>query len=1297
MTFIKRAFIIMISFILALAPVSTVYAGFNGTGDGEELNPATLEDVGILHLYHVNQGFRIYIVDEQGLAVTNSVDFVKYRPWEITQQSAFSQSSELMQKMWEDYYTRTGIRNIPKTTITYLGGVKTDRMYVKSLGGINKDGSAPTGNEVGVHYLTREEQEDSKKLDLRGFYGSPGKMYTITDLENMLRLYVSADYGRWNITGTQDRIEYADKFGLNAGEPIQTYNKIMAPIEYLTSSRKLVGTGDEMKGLMVMPLNQDDPTEVTILIHYLISMKMPAVNGIGQVINNGALEPIFKITNTRVKNKYNEVYQSATSEQERKKALITTMRELNLKVAFEPLSWAVPAMVSSKLTAIIPNKWGYAWTANNIVYGTASNVYSYALTQFYEDYSRVFKDSNIPDVYSDYRDYTQWLRDNDVRIAWQWSMPPRAYRTETDIPEYNMTAYDPDTIDGGDIASLSENLYSIGFGVMYFGVDATDMLFNGSSTSTNTWDKDTYSEESYRPGKSPQTTNDDGSFPNKYPSEGDSYKDKGTDHKFNIIKFYGEKQSDGRIVYTENHIRNNTVHSITIDDEVEYKVKGWFTSPEYREPSANNDSYDDYKNILQMGQSEGDKAGIVRVHAQSADTTLYVKLIKESDTVIDDIDRFLLHEDELSYPYSMSSIRDSLDTIWYTFPDKHSSGSGTHGSDDDEWSCSWERSLDDDNYHMTLKNGFDYGSTSFIGNEGIFAGSESGKVSTSDSDRSASINGFDTEQLIPNWLFTLYRDKSKDKVTLYPNKNSTEVTNNLSLIGIDSTSYIPSNRIATENGGNFKDTFRVGYFYESLDSTLKYKSSCSRHGSSGSYDGTASQSIDMFNSNYGTSNNIMTKYYLGKVNTGTQAADSSTAPFTYDGKTYRINCNVSQRSGVIKFYPMIKMKYQTQSVGETSVYVTAVNESTVLAPTRVETGFYRSLDGKPNLNLSSNQWSTHAKVHSYLNSANIADKNSVLPGGALYNLDTNAEGRETWLGIRCWQTVIPDDQLESLSDETGVKLRSQADIDWNNFKDTSRDVLEHYQVVQYVAPGIFKNISDFNKATGRALVSGVGQVSNFGGNTLDRSAKYYLKVDGTSTSRADIDILAEKEQVIVYKVLSDTEGNVIVLKDGIEIGRITKTQDISKLLEIPEIKALDNKTKSITNFVNAIDRNRGSDRNNQTWYNEGFDGIEVVYRQWGVQLGFGNGDTVRSCALDTKLTGKLNDRRDLYNFNTESLNEKTRTSMFQISARSTSSIASGKAPGYIGTIDGLDIRNNMATSMYSKLFYIPNANVTDLN
>lgn len=1290
----KRMLAVAFTLVIALTSSNLVHADVNANGGGGGFidTGSTEENVGSIFLYHINQGFRAYIVNEQGLAVSNSVDFVKYRPWEVKASFDPSKTYEATERMWNDWFHVTGIWETEKTSIAYLSGVKTDNIYIQSYGGMKKDGSLPDSTERGVKYLTREKQEDTEGSG-EGLYYSSGKMYLISELEQGLRTWIEQDYGSWKITGERSYFTYKSPI---TGEEKRTFNKIMAPIEEsIDKSEGIVGTGDEMVNLMTMPLSEDFEVDDTIVLQYLVSMQMPDKNGIGLTINGGALKPLLHFTDSTVNNKYQELLSKAETATDKRYAIIKTMEELGLKVAFEPVSWSVPTIPSSQLPSLNENKWGYAWTADTIVYGTPTNVAQYCLAQFVPMYKEEYPDCGIPDLYQDYNNCLSWLRDKDAGLDWHWGLTQYAYKTIEDIPEYNMVAYDENVMSPGDFTVLGDNKNRVGYGVMYFDIN----LEVGARTST--WDKEAYPETNYKPGPSEQTTNNDGSFPTEYPSEGEEYKQLNKDHKFNIIKFYGEKQADGSVVYTENHTRENTVHNIRIDDEVDYKVENWFTSSELKKPMSDDDSYDDYKSALPNGL-EGSESGSVVIKPDSTDKVLYVKLVKEKpadSSVEGDIkEKVILHEDELAYPYSLEDI--GLKDLWETFPDKSYSGSNRHSGsdDDDDWYCSWHRVLNDDSYNLNVRNAFDYSTTNFIGSAGIFAGIEGGKVNTSDSEKSASLSGFDTQHLVPNWKFSLYRDKVKDKVTLYPNKNSSQITSNMSLIGVDSTSYIPSNRVAKEGSGNFKDKFSINYIYDNSDRTLSWRSAgCGSHGDSGSYSGTPNMGLDAFNNSYSVANNVITKYYLGKENKGTVQPDSTNSAFSMFGKTYKINCNVFQKNGVIKFYPMIKMTYQTQNGGEQGVYVTSTNESQVLGSTRVESGFYRSLNGKPNLNLDSTQWSTHGKTQSFLSGEGIADKNSVLPGGALYSLDADAEGRETWLGIKCWQTVVEDSQLDSLIEKEGVKSRSQADADWNNFKSTSKNVLEHYQIVQYAAPGIHKSLADFNKAKGKALVSGAGQVNKFGGNTLDRSGKYYLKVDGSGADRSDLDILTEQEQVIVYKVLSDVMGNVFVLKDGMEIGRISKTQGAAQLLEIPEIKELDDKTKIISNYISGIDRNQGSDRDNQTWYNEAFDGVSVVYRQWAVQLGFGNGQSARSSALDTKLTGKLGDRRDLYNFSEASLAEKTRTSLFQLSTRSTDPSANGKADGYIGSIDGLDIRNNMAASMYSKLFYIPNASVTDLN
>lgn len=1300
---IKNIVIILISLMLAISSMTIAYAkygwidtnddtGANGTGGGDIYTESTLEDVGTIHLFHVNQGFRVYIVDEKGLNVSNTVDFVKYKPWNIGACFGEGFTFEATQLMWNDYYNVTGIWNSPKTKIEYLGGTKTDSNFYLTEGQINKDGSIPN-KKTGIYYPTREPREDSL-AGTSEIWVSPGKMYTIADLEQGLRIAITAEYGDWKITGTKNIIEYVHPA---TGEKLQTYNQILAPIEEKgTAVTGIMGTGEYMKNLMIMNLSEDYDKDNMTVLKYFISMSMPARNNIGELTGEG-LQPLFFFTDSNIEKKYIELLDKAETEEDKKYAIIDTMREMKLKVAFEPVSWSVPTIVSQTLPSLVPgNKWNYIWTAHNIVYGTPTNVMWYCLDAFNEEYKNAYPESDIPPM-TKFSEYLEWTADNRLNVDWQWGLPTYAYKTARDVPEYNMKAYNEKQIDPGDTYRLGNTKNRIGYGVMYFNIDLK------VGTSTHTWDKGVYPEGSYSPGPAEKTTNDDGSFPTEFPSEGEEYKDK--DHKFNIIKFYGEKQEDNSIIYTENHTRKNTVHNINIDDEIDYRVNGWFTSPETKIPDSQSDSYDDYKSTLQKGLSEGDKAGHIVIKPDSSDTTLYIKLIKENkiDTPEDlGNAKIILHEDELSYPYSMSDLKESLDAIWFNFPNKYDSGSHRYGSRPNRHTCHWERYLSDSSYHMTLKNGFDYGNTNFIGNAGIFTGTEGGKINTSDGERSASISGFTTEQLIPNWLFTLYRDRGRDKVTLYPGKNSTEITNNMSLIGIEDTSYIPKDRIAKENSGSFKNSFTVKYFYESIDKKLEYdvSSDCGDH-SGGSYNGTENLYIDVLNADYSTPDNTLTKYYLGKSNTGNTTPELNNSPFTFDSKSYKAFMSTKLQSNHnIKFYPMVRMTYQTQTTGEQDVFVTSTNESLVLAPTRVEVGVYRD-NAKPGLLLDSTQWSTHAKTQSFLTSEGIADKNSVLPGGAIYDLKTSktiaGKASDNWVGLHTYQVCIPDANMERLSTTEGVLSESTARQQLNDFLSQVENVLDHYQIVQWVAPGI-KTTEDSFKSASPVLVCGPGQVNQFGGNTLDRSGKYYLKVDGAGADRSDLDIVGKSQDTITWTLSSDTDGNVTVANDkGLSL-TVSRTEGAGSLLTNADIKLLDDKTKVVTNFVNALDRNQGSNREGVKWYNEAFEEIKVIENYAGFQLGFGNGQDARSSALDTKLTGKLEDRRDLYNYSEDSLSDKTRTSQFKTSARSTDGSANGKAPGYIGSMDGLDIViPNIENLMVSKLFYIPNASVTDLN
>ena len=107
------------------------------------------------------------------------------------------------------------------------------------------------------------------------------------------------------------------------------------------------------------------------------------------------------------------------------------------------------------------------------------------------------------------------------------------------------------------------------------------------------------------------------------------------------------------------------------------------------------------------------------------------------------------------------------------------------------------------------------------------------------------------------------------------------------------------------------------------------------------------------------------------------------------------------------------------------------------------------------------------------------------------------------------------------------------------------------------------------------------------------------------------------------------------------------------------------------------------------WYNEGFDGIYLVKQETRMEIGFGYTDT-RQSALDPALDPPNKGQSDLYT--------NAYLSQFTVDSHSDATIAAGKPDHYIGTFKDTDILLPDMESMYiSKKFYVPNANVQDLN
>lgn len=595
--------------------------GSNGTGGGFESNPATLRSISDIHTFHVNSGFKVSIVDKNGVSVSNDAYFVKAYPWDI---NALAQASrEEYLKGWNTYYNTTGIWDEPKDEIVYVGLGKKDPFYIKSVGKINKDGSKPPANSQGLKTIKYDVvdgaavTEGIKAGDTVNTIDS--KMYTITDLTTSLNLQILALEGD-KLIGNSFKEE---TYTLN-GQTYTYINMIPASVELRTTGQTgLYGTGEWMKALMMRPIkttydeNNKEDTKIRIL-HALLSLQMPKRDGKGVLVGNS--EYVFQFYDQEMTNKLNE-YKNKYLADGRKDAysyaagMIDTMSYYGCKIQFESVGWAVPTVLIPGLPMIKDNPWGYTWSTHEIVFGTISGIVSYTDKAFKEDKAaeEFFKAYGAWGT----TNWTGWLRSHNTIFNFEWNMLPSVYRTEKDEFNGTLKAYTPDMFGGSDYASLIENFNTAGYGVMYFNPDL-------QPTGTPTWDSNTYPPSNYEPGPAPDTSN-----PDEYPKE-TTYNE--NNNKANIIKFYVKKQGSEEVPVS-NFTRENTIHTIEINDEPGYRVVDYFSSKEFKKPTSQSDRYEDTKNSIPNGTVKGTSSGSVVLTPESGENNLYIKLLADVKVV----------------------------------------------------------------------------------------------------------------------------------------------------------------------------------------------------------------------------------------------------------------------------------------------------------------------------------------------------------------------------------------------------------------------------------------------------------------------------------------------------------------------------------------------------------------------------------------------------------------------------------------------------------------------------------------
>lgn len=676
-----------------------------------------------------------------------------------------------------------------------------------------------------------------------------------------------------------------------------------------------------------------------------------------------------------------------------------------------------------------------------------------------------------------------------------------------------------------------------------------------------------------------------------------------------------------------------------------------------------------------------------QIPVADTDKTIYIKYEEqvEGDPQATGL---VLHENEISHQFTLSDVTGSLVEGVQNWSSVSSDASCPYS-----WTCS-----DDDCDGHTCGSSYDY-----TGSEDWSFGIENQPNYNTQfvykwvqlepkhwtggglSEGGGSGNG------IPNMNMILQRTIN-DKVTLYPNMNSNKAA--LNDMGITSEGYIPANTRKDSlkdvpSRKSWTETFNTNFEFVDVNTpTATFESD---HGytdtDNHTDDGNNASSL---NGTYSKSGNTTIYGLWGKENKGVAPLTDTAQQNIWKLSTLNFKGFKNHiKEQAFTFYPYYKMKFISQLDGaEQDAYLTAENLSTLLSLQRIDSSIFRT-KGSVTLELTSSQWSTHAKAHNLLDAAGVENKNSLLPAGAIYDLRTAGNGvkaSQSWIGYRVFNSYVMD--KNALADATNVKTKQEVVDAVNAFKNDTKNVLSNYEVVMVGQEGINPDDNNGEFYRGSEVITGKDGSYRLGQEFI-RDSKYDLQTTGSASGNSsDIDVLEELEETYDWVLTSDADGNVVITRNGTELERLQKNQ---KNLTNAEVKEFDSRTNIVTNFLSAIDRNMGSDRNGKTWYNEGFS-IGCLETRLAYRMGFGDGDaSLRSTALNIKANGKLENRNDMFNGD----EAKNRSYQFFTSARST---LNGCEKDYVGTYDGIKIFiPNMNQLLVSNRFYTSNTTVMDLN
>lgn len=1321
--------------VLSLAMMATtsfvsladVGLGGNTNSDGDTTVGSNAAYAHRFMAYPENQGYRISIVDKTGDRVTNSIDIVNYVPTDINNIGYENSNNGGGRQEFISGYNKyinyigwsapkAGINK--KNTFYYSNGIKTEAYSDLTW---NKNG-VPTGyNLKGEPVETNMYPKNAFEALLSSKYDSKVAELTANGVEGLAPLPKDANGRTIPIKISLPSILNSSKTGFEPGG--------MELMKYFEAE----------VGKFGQELNQRSLSGAYNVLSLLVDTVGPVYNNKGEWADR--FDYLFRFTNpaeqARVGKEEPDKITGELSVTKPSDIII----EKGYKVIIEPLYWFVPEILTVDPVLLARN-------GGSSNYGNVTGV-CYGTVSYLAKYTHDLMQKDLP--ITDDMMHRCWVGPNWGTGELGVTTLMLAY-DDADLKIYEPSG-GPEPlakVGGREEWSLHSLAHGDNFKNSGYAVHIYDNLLIPDGTST--FDELNYSSSStdgYRPGPSEDKSTDGGTeaknrivkyYANKLSNEYIYTENHTRENTVSQVTLENEEQYKVDSWFTSNEFKQPVSDTDSYDDcknSIPNKQTGTSATgmvqlekedtlylrlvkqPEVTKiyesggvtdkvvvdnnPRFENGSlivttpdegYDYVEGVESPENADPDSWQDVPAGNSTTDTRIPVKdttkeifiHYKKPDTDAN----MILHENEISHQFGLSDANNGVlvqGVVNYSSVSSGESCDEDVGDDDDYEACGSDYEwVDSEAWHFSLSNHKVYDP------KFVWDWKQTGATSWGADDLGESGGDRKTGSNEPDGRMVLQRSFS-DRPVLYPNMNqNTEST--LINMGLNAPSYIPKadrygNKPEQPSRVSWTGTFETDWVFDSNSPLATFEPSCGHGGSDTDTHNTSNNKSELDGA-YSKPNNTTIYGLWGKENKGDRALTDTAQQNIWKLSTLNFKGFKNHiKEQTFTFYPYYKMKFISELDGaEQDAYLTAENLSTLLSLQRVDTSIFRP-NGATTLELTSSQWSTHAKAHNLLDAAGVENKNSLLPAGAIYDLRTAGNGvkaSQSWIGYRVFNSYVMD--KNALADATNVKTKQEVVDAVNAFKNDTKNVLSNYEVVMVGQEGINKDDNNGEFYRGSEVITGKDGSYRLGQEFI-RDSKYDLQTTGSASGNSsDIDVLEELEETYDWVLTSDADGNVVITRNGTELERLQKNQ---KNLTNAEVKEFDSRTNIVTNFLSAIDRNMGSDRNGKTWYNEGFS-IGCLETRLAYRMGFGDGDaSLRSTALNIKANGKLENRNDMFNGD----EAKNRSYQFFTSARST---LNGCEKDYVGTYDGIKIFiPNMNQLLVSNRFYTSNTTVMDLN